>query len=169
MLNKKSSLAFPDFEIKNIYKLDQETWLCRTHLNYFLVKILTILDHTRTRLNLVIKAILLNLWYIFLDHLGPVRTIQDHSRPYWAFWDHFWHFGNILDILGTTFVTFMFLFHFFPPHIFHFFSWLFSLISFFHFFTLSLIFFLFSLLTFFPFFTFQIFLSLSYIFFFTFF
>ena len=44
------------------YKLDQETWLCRTHLDDFLVKILTILDHTRTRLNLVIKAILLNLW-----------------------------------------------------------------------------------------------------------
>ena len=46
-------------------KLDQETWLCRTHLDDLLVKIWTILDHTRTRLNLVIKVILLNLWYFF--------------------------------------------------------------------------------------------------------
>ena len=43
-------------------KLDQETWLCRTELDDFLVKIWTILDHPRTRLNLVVKAILLNLW-----------------------------------------------------------------------------------------------------------
>ena len=56
-------------------KLDQETWLCRTHLDDFLVKIWTILDHTRTRLNLVIKAILLNLWLIFFR---PFRTIWDH-------------------------------------------------------------------------------------------
>ena len=62
-------------------KLDQETWLCRTHLDDFLVKIWTILDHTRTRLNLVIKDILLNLWSIFLDHLGPFGTIEDHLRP----------------------------------------------------------------------------------------
>ena len=41
-------------------KLDQETWLCRTQLDDFLVKIWTILDHTGTRLNLVIKAIILN-------------------------------------------------------------------------------------------------------------
>ena len=38
------------------YKLDQETWLCQAHLDDFLVKNLTILD-------LVIEAILLNLWY----------------------------------------------------------------------------------------------------------
>ncbi len=29
-------------------KLDQETWLCRTHLGDFLVKIWTILDHIRS-------------------------------------------------------------------------------------------------------------------------
>jgi hypothetical protein len=45
-----------------LIKLDQETWLCRTQLDDFLVKIWTILDHTRTRLNLVVKAILWNLW-----------------------------------------------------------------------------------------------------------
>ena len=50
-----------------VNKLDQEMWLCRTHLDGFIVKIWTILDHTRTRLNLVIKAILLNLWLKFLD------------------------------------------------------------------------------------------------------
>ena len=44
-----------------VWKLDQETWLCRTQLGDFLVKIRTILDHTRTRLNLVVKAIQLNL------------------------------------------------------------------------------------------------------------
>ena len=36
--------------LPNLNKLDQETWLCRTHLDDFLVKIWTILDHTRTRL-----------------------------------------------------------------------------------------------------------------------
>ena len=45
-----------------LVKLDHETWLCRTHVDDFLMKILTILDHTRTRLDLVIKAILINLW-----------------------------------------------------------------------------------------------------------
>ena len=67
---------------KLLTKLDQETWLCRTHLDEFLVKIWTILDHTRTRLNLVIKAILLNLCLIFVDHLGPFETIEDYLRPY---------------------------------------------------------------------------------------
>ena len=43
-----------------MHKLDQEPWLCRTHLDDFLVKIWTILDHTRTRLNMIIKAIILN-------------------------------------------------------------------------------------------------------------
>ena len=46
------------------------------------MKILTILDHTRTRLNLVKKAILLNLCLIVLDHLGPFETIEDYLRPY---------------------------------------------------------------------------------------
>ena len=55
-------------------KLDLETWLCRTHLDDFLVNIWTILDHTRSRLNLVIKAILLNLW-LMVDHLGTLTTI----------------------------------------------------------------------------------------------
>ena len=50
-------------------KLDHETWVCRTHWDDFLVKISTILDHTRTRLNLVIKDILFNFWSIVLDHL----------------------------------------------------------------------------------------------------
>ena len=59
------SPSFPDFKRLYGQKLDQETWLCRTHLYDFLVIIWTILDHTRTRLNMVIKAILLNLWYIF--------------------------------------------------------------------------------------------------------
>ena len=45
-----------------LLKLDQETWLCRTQLDDFLVKIGTILDQTRTRFNLVVKAILWNLW-----------------------------------------------------------------------------------------------------------
>ena len=56
-------------------KLDHETWLCRTHLDDFLVKIWTILDHTRTRLNLVINDILFNLWSIIFR---PIRTIWDH-------------------------------------------------------------------------------------------
>ena len=58
-------------------KLDQET-----HLDDFLFIILTILDHTRTRLNLVIQAIQLTLWSIFFEHLGPFRNIEDHLRPY---------------------------------------------------------------------------------------
>ena len=61
-----------------IIKLDQETWLCRSHFDDFLVKIWTILDHTKTRLNLVSKAIQLN----FLDHLGPFGNIEDYLRPY---------------------------------------------------------------------------------------
>ena len=68
--------------VQKVSKLDQETWLCRTHLDDFLVKILTILDHTRTKLNLVIKAILLNLYLIFVDYLGPFETIEDYLRPY---------------------------------------------------------------------------------------
>ena len=63
-------------------KLDQETWLCRTHLDDLLVKMWTILDHTQTRLNLVIKAIQLNLWSFFLDNLGPFGNIEDHLGPY---------------------------------------------------------------------------------------
>ena len=63
-------------------KLDQETWLCRTHLDDFLVKIRTILYHTKTRLNLVIKAILLKLWSFFVDHLVPFGTIEDQLRSY---------------------------------------------------------------------------------------
>ena len=59
---------------QKLKKLDQETWLCGTHLNDFLVKIRTILDPTRSRLCMVIKAILLNLWLIFLK---PFRTIWD--------------------------------------------------------------------------------------------
>ena len=88
-------------------KLDQETWLCRTHLDDFIVKIWTILDHTRTRLSLVIKAILLNLWSILLYHLGQLKTIEDYLRPYWTIYDHFkliWiflaHLLPISDILG---------------------------------------------------------------------
>ena len=45
---------------------------------FLFVKFLTILDHTRTRLNLFFKAIQLN----FLDHLGPFGSIEDHLRPY---------------------------------------------------------------------------------------
>ena len=66
---------------KAMVKLDQKTWLCRTHLDDFLVNIWTILNHTRTRLNLVKKDIL-NLWSIFLDHLEPFGTIKDNFRPY---------------------------------------------------------------------------------------
>ena len=62
--------------------VDQETWLCWAQLDDFLVKIRTILDHTRTRWNLVIKALPLNVWWIFVDHLGPFGTIEDHLRPY---------------------------------------------------------------------------------------
>ena len=60
-------------------KLDQETWLYRTHLDNFLLKILIILDNKRPRLNLAIKAILLNLSKIFLDHLGPFGNIEDQK------------------------------------------------------------------------------------------
>ena len=66
MLFKGSDLAatwqWRHMAAKVLYKLDQETWLCRTQLDDFLVKIWTILDHTKTRLNLVVKAILWNLW-----------------------------------------------------------------------------------------------------------
>ena len=33
--------------MSSIKKLDQETWLCRTHLDNFLVKICTILDQNQ--------------------------------------------------------------------------------------------------------------------------
>ena len=82
-----------------VKKLDQETWLCRTHLDDFFVKIWTIWDHKRTRLNLVKKAILLNLWSIFLDRLGPFGTIEDHLGQYWTF-------GTIFNPLGP-FRTFL--------------------------------------------------------------
>ena len=59
------------------YKLDQETWSCRTNLNDFLVKIWTILDH---------------LW--------PFWTIEDHLGTYWKFWNHYIPFRNISKIMG---------------------------------------------------------------------
>ena len=52
-------------------KLDQETWLCRTHLDDFLVKIWTTLDHTRARLNLVIKG-------HHIEFIVNFQTIKDH-------------------------------------------------------------------------------------------
>ena len=36
-------------------------------MDNFLVNIWTILDHTRTRVNLIIKAIQLNVWSIFTE------------------------------------------------------------------------------------------------------
>ena len=32
---------------------------------------------------------------LFLDHLGPFGTIEDHLRSYWKIWDYFWSFGTI--------------------------------------------------------------------------
>ena len=62
---KISAVVYQKMSKLQYTKLDQETWLCLTHLDDLLVKILTILDTTRPRLNLVIKTILLNLWSIF--------------------------------------------------------------------------------------------------------
>ena len=58
------------------YKLDKETWLCRTHLDDILVKVQTILDHIRPyNISYLIFADLLNLF-----------------RPIW----------NILNLFGHT-------------------------------------------------------------------
>ena len=52
----------------NIKKLDQETWLCRTHLDDFVDDPWTILYHIRS-------------YYNILDHFGPFWIILDHLRP----------------------------------------------------------------------------------------
>ena len=44
---------------RNEEKLDQDTWLCRIHLDDLVDQILTILDHIRP-------------FYIILDHFGQL-------------------------------------------------------------------------------------------------
>ena len=70
-------------------KLDQESWLCRVHLDDLKDNIWTILDHIRS-------------YYTILDHFGPFWIILDHFvtfktnfdyvRPFWAIVGHFRHF-----------------------------------------------------------------------------
>ena len=60
-------LLHPSIETKQsqgawIKKLDQETWLCRTHLDDFVGNILTILYHDRS-------------YYTKLDSLGPFWSL----------------------------------------------------------------------------------------------
>ena len=45
--------------IAYVYKLEQDTWLCRTHLDDFLVKLWTILDHFRP-------------YHIIFETVGPL-------------------------------------------------------------------------------------------------
>ena len=75
---KKLFLVLIKVDKGKVDKLDQVTWLYRTHSDDFWIKIWTILDHTRPRLHLVIKAILFNLWSIFFR---PFRIIWKHWRP----------------------------------------------------------------------------------------
>ena len=50
---------------QNEYKLDQETWLCRTHLDDFLVKNLVYFIPYKTQVKSGYKGIPINLWSIF--------------------------------------------------------------------------------------------------------
>ena len=76
----------------------------------------TILDHTRTRLKMVLKAILLNIWLFFRpfsfiwDHWRPCKTLLNILGPFYTFlkifgqfftlWNHFGHSGTIFDHFG---------------------------------------------------------------------
>ena len=53
------------------YKLDQETWLCRTHLDDSFVKVYTILDH------------------ITLDNILSYLNLLDLFKPIWFSLDMF--------------------------------------------------------------------------------
>ena len=64
--------------IKN--KLDQETWLCQTYLDDFLVKIWTILDHIYK--NQVEYGYKDHPIEFMVDHLGPFGNIKDHLIEY---------------------------------------------------------------------------------------
>ena len=64
-------------------KLDQETWLYRTHLDNFLSQNLYYFRPYKYHVEPGLKAILQNLWsLLFLDQLGPFGTIEEHLRPY---------------------------------------------------------------------------------------
>ena len=49
-------------------KLDQETWLCRTYLDDFLVKIWTFVDNTANQVEPGYKGHLIEFMIFFLDH-----------------------------------------------------------------------------------------------------
>ena len=59
------------------YKLDQETWLCRTHLDDFVDKNWTLLDHIR-----------------------PTYTILDHFDNFGLFWTRYENFRKFFDHLN---------------------------------------------------------------------
>ena len=74
-------------------KLDQETWLCRSHFDDLKDNIWTILDHIRSH-------------YSIFDHFGTFCVISYHLRPTWTILDHFEQLLAIFDNLdhfGKTF------------------------------------------------------------------
>ena len=67
------------------YKLEQETWLCRTHLDDFVDKAGAILGHSKP-------------YYTILDNFGPFWT---RYEPFWTILDNFERFcWTILDNFG---------------------------------------------------------------------
>ena len=78
---------FHNFSFK-YKKLDQETWLCWTHLDDLKDNMLTILDHIRSYYNLF----QFGPFWIFLDHLKPTLTILDIFVEFLAILDNFRQF-----------------------------------------------------------------------------
>ena len=98
-------------------KLDQETWLCRTHLGICLVKLLTILHHIRPYhiiFNLLdlFEPIWINLTcldvfgpiFTHLYQFAPLGTHLNSFSPYGAIWSHLEPIGPFwtnLDPIGA--------------------------------------------------------------------
>ena len=61
------------------FKLDQETWLCRTHLAHFVNKKCTILDYIKQ-------------YFTLFDKFGPVWTRSETFQTTWIILNRFENF-----------------------------------------------------------------------------
>ena len=68
--------------LRLLEKLDQETLLCRTHLDVFFSKKLDYYRPHKNQVNASYKGHPIEFMVDFLDHLGPFGNIEDPLRPY---------------------------------------------------------------------------------------
>ena len=88
-------------------KLDQGTWLCQIHLDYFVDKIHATLDHIRP-------------YYTILDLIGPLWSIFDHFDKYWTILDNVGPFWDYFEKLFITLKLFFYYFGLFWSILIHF-------------------------------------------------